>query len=212
MGEHTGVRGGTRPSAERSPAIAGPIFSSVRTMLVDRGCWDEVLAAFIRRRPEDAAWIGGSTWSLWVDLDRHVAMVEAAAEVIGIEGVSDLGRNRVAAELHSGLFATIVRSWLRTFAGQPGHLLRVAPYLWRAGFRGCGKVTVEEAQESLLRYRVVGAPKALRESEAWRALLSGFAHGLFDLAQVQGDIHIGPMGDHPDDVEMVGRWTPLHRA
>jgi hypothetical protein len=197
------------PLAACRPAIAGPIFSAMRRTMTELASWEEIRDSFVRRRPQDAEWLEESTWHTWVDLERHVGLLDASAEVMGLEGVHEVGRLRVTSEVEGGVMGAIVRSWLRTFAGRPAYLLRVAPYLWRAGVRDGGEMVVEEAEDALLRFRFVHAPPALRTSAAWRALLTGFAHGLFELAQVEGQIDFVLPDDAPDEVGVVGRWGPI---
>jgi hypothetical protein len=200
------------PVAARRPAIAGPIFSAMRRTLTELASWEEIRASFVHRRPQDAEWLEESTWHTWVDLERHVGLLNAAAEVVGLEGVHQVGRLRVTSELESGVMGAIVRSWLRTFAGRPASLLRVAPYLWRAGVRDGGEMAVEEAGDALLRFRFVHAPTALRTSSAWRALLAGFADGLFELAQVKGQVDFILPEERADEVEVVARWGPIQSS
>jgi hypothetical protein len=177
-------------------------------MVAQRGQWPAVLEAYCQRRPEDGDWLEHPPWCAWVDLDRHVGLVDAAAEVMGLDAVRALGQERLADELHSGLLATVVRSWLRTFAGTPNQLLRVAPYLWRAGFRGCGDMILEDTQDTVLRFRVAQAPPQLRASMAWQTLLIGFGEGFLSLAQVQGEIRLFDLDDAPGDMGVSVSWAP----
>lgn len=188
------------------PAIAGPIVSSIRSILAGQGSWAEVKRTFALAHPGDADWLDEPTWSLWVDLDRHVGMLDAAGEVLGLEGVREVGRRRVTEELRTGIFASIVRSWVRSFAEHPSYLLRVAPYLWRAGFRDCGEMVLVDHQDHMLRYHVAGAPEQILESEAWGALIEGFAQGLFELAQVRGTIRMARAEGRTDLLELEGAW------
>ncbi|MFW6049672.1 MAG: hypothetical protein ACODAU_00780 [Myxococcota bacterium] len=208
MRERADPRQRVREAVDVRPVVAGPVASSVRSMLAEHPAWREVRSAYGRCRPQDVGWLDEPIWSLWVDADRHVALLDSAAEAMGLEGLRDLGRRRLAAELKSGIFASIVRSWLRSFAEHPGYLLRVAPYLWRAGFRDCGEVTLAEAQDHMLRYRLSGAPANLRDSEAWRALVEGFVQGLYELAGVQGELHFESEANASGVVEIVARWQP----
>lgn len=205
----TEVSRGGRLEGGRRCAVAGPVFFAVRGMLAQREGWNDVREAFVRRRPQDAGWIDKPSWSMWVALDRHVDLVEAAVEVMGIEGIHEVGRERLAEDLRDGPLANIVRSWLRTFADSPSRLLRVAPYLWRAGFRDCGDMVVDDVQEQALRFKLMHAPERLRASEAWRTLLAGFGQGLLELAQVEGGkVRFVTMDDSSEDVGIVLSWHP----
>ncbi|MFW5925842.1 MAG: hypothetical protein ACOCV4_06725 [Myxococcota bacterium] len=180
--------------------------SSIRSMLAEEGSWPAIREAFAQRYPHDSGWLDERMWSTWIDLDRHVALLDAAAEVMGLDGVRHIGRRRLTEELRAGLFARIVRSWLRSFAEHPSYLLRVAPYLWRAGFRDCGDMLLQKADARSLDYCLQGAPPHLLQSDAWRALLEGFAQGMFELARVEGDIAFDSPEGEPEVVYITCRW------
>lgn len=175
-------------------------------MLAEEGSWPAIREAFAQRYPHDSGWLDERMWSTWIDLDRHVALLDAAAEVMGLDGVRHIGRRRLTEELRAGLFARIVRSWLRSFAEHPSYLLRVAPYLWRAGFRDCGDMLLQKADARSLDYCLQGAPPHLLQSDAWRALLEGFAQGMFELARVEGDIAFDSPEGEPEVVYITCRW------
>jgi hypothetical protein len=196
-----------QPVEPSRPHISGAIVLSVRGLLVQDGLWPAVSEVLARDHPERLEELNRlGRWSM-VDLDLHVALVDAAAEVLGEEGLRHFGRHRIVGDVSQGWFATIARSWLRSFSSRPDPVLRMIPYLWRSGLRDCGQMIVQESGKGHMRLRLRDPPQQLGRSKAWQMLLSGMAEGVLGLADVQGEARFAVPGDEPGAIDLVCTWA-----
>ena len=178
----------------------------MRGQLVRDGWWPTVREALERRLPAAADEIEAiRRWST-VDVDTHAAMLEAMGEVLGEAGVRAFGRERLSGEVSAGLFATIARSWLRSFRARPQELLRIAPYLWRTATRRCGTLGVEAVGEGYARGRFRQLPERLADCAPWRWMMEGMGEGLLDVAELLGTARTQDVDGEPCTVDMVVKW------
>jgi hypothetical protein len=212
----TGVQVGEMPApAERrevnagdEPSISGRIVTELRALMIAQGVWPKVRDTLAARNATALRWLDDAAREPWVDLDIHLALVDAAGEALGLQQVRELGRERMIQSSRAGIFAAIVRGWLRSFQGDPAQVLKVMPHLWRAGVRRGGSLRVLSSGEGRLDARLSPGPAAtqLGKSAAWRALLEGFCVGLIDLCGATGEAAFEVSSETPGAVDLKLRW------
>ncbi|MBO6934091.1 MAG: hypothetical protein JJ863_03930 [Deltaproteobacteria bacterium] len=163
--------------------------------------------ALRRKRPDLASELEGAARQEWISAEAYAALVD---ETLAISGGTDrlraLGRAWVKKELASGgRYATMRRSWLRTFGDGPGEVIQLAPHLWRASMRKNGRVVKGDAGRGFVRMVLEEAP-AVRRSAAWQALLEGSLQGLLELSSPTVQVQLGPSAVDPELVEGIVLW------
>lgn len=186
--------------------VAASIVSGLRRLLIEEGRWPAVREAAIARSALAGEWIDASLRDAWVPMERHVAIMQACADVLGDEGVRALGVARVHDSLKGGVLSPILRSWLRSYAGAPGQLLRVTPHVWSAVVRHAGRLELVEMGGRAARFRVQGAPEVLRAARAWHRFLEGYVVGVLEAGAYRGDARLDP-DDHEAALDLRVTWA-----
>lgn len=198
----------TPSEARETPRISGAIVASLRAILTEKEKWAEVHAALVARCAPCADSIDQVEWSSWQDLESYVELISALSEVVDDRELRALGRERILRDVKSGFFSTILRSWLRSFPQAPENLLRIGPYLWRAGFRDVGTLEVASEGEGFMRLRAAGVPDLLRDATAWHELLAGMFEGLLEVSNRAGTVQVGPAVDDDTALDFLCMWDP----
>lgn len=194
-----------RPSPSRATGVVGAVTIAMRNQLARDGWWPTVRDVLERRMPAAADEVEGvRRWST-VDLRIHVALLEAMGEALGEGAVRDFGRERLTGEVSDGLFATIARSWLRSFRARPEELLCMAPHLWRTATRSCGTLHVVDVQEGCVRGRFRSLPPALIGCTPWRWMMEGMGEGILELVELLGTCRTYVRGEDYD-LDLVVKW------
>src|SRR5688572_15689675 len=115
--------------ALRDPRISGRIVAELRAQLLDLGLWEQVRERLQARDPLGLRWIDEAMTQPWVDIETYVSVIEWMGESLGPDRLREIGRGRVARSQRGGLFASIVRGWLRSFSDKPDEILRIVPHL-----------------------------------------------------------------------------------
>lgn len=190
----------------RPPGIIGAVVTGIRTQLAQQGYWAEVVADLEERLPAAAEEVVAVSRWRTVDVATHIALLDSAAAVLGEEGMREFGRQRLSSEVSHGLFATLARSWLRTFRARPQELFRMAPYMWRVATRNCGVMHVADVHEDHLRGRLRDAPPRLVHSKAWGWMIEGMGEGLLGLAELFGTVRGEVVAGETGAYDLVARW------
>lgn len=177
---------GLAHGASSSTALTGPrVIASVpigmRATLLERGQWGAVRAALEHRDLDAAVLIEGVRRSEWLQLSAHIALVEAAAEVLGLDGIRALGVLRTQESTMGGLFPNLLRSWVRSFRTDPASLLRIGPQIWQAAFRDAGEFVIDDVRPFGASVRIADC-EAMATSRAWQHVIEGSGTGIMQLA------------------------------
>lgn len=199
-------RGNERASAlGTEPLIASSLDSGLRRQLIESGTWDAVRAAATADDPIAVEWIDTPIVGEWVPIERHLRIMRALAEVVGDEGTREVGGERLRGTLHGGVLAPILRGWLRSYAGAPVQLLRVAPHAWSAVMRNAGRMHLVSSGEREVRFRVSDAPEAVVRCAAWHRFLEGYVRAFLEQGSYVGRTELVPAPDH-DAIDMHVSW------
>ena len=177
---------GLAHGASSSTGLTGPrVIASVpigmRATLLERGQWGAVRAALEHRDLDAAVLIEGVRRSEWLQLSAHIALVEAAAEVLGLDGIRALGVLRTQESTMGGLFPNLLRSWVRSFRTDPASLLRIGPQIWQAAFRDAGEFVIDDVRPLGASVRIADC-EAMATSLAWQHVIEGSGTGIMQLA------------------------------
>jgi len=177
---------GLAHGASSSKALTGPrVLASMpiglRATLLERGHWGAVRAVLEHRDLDAAVLLEGVRRSEWLGLSAHIALVEAAAEVLGLDGLRALGALRTQESTMGGLFPNLLRSWVRSFRSDPASLLRIGPQIWQAAFRDAGEFVIDEVRPFGASVRIIDC-EAMATSIAWQHIIEGSGAGIMQLA------------------------------
>lgn len=191
----------------REPAVRGPIVADVCRALEASDLLGPSWRALRRKSAQQATELNEAARREWVSAAAYAALVEETRLLAGgTDRLRELGRSWVKKELaDGGRYATMRRSWLRTFGDGPGEVFRLAPHLWRASMRMNGKVVKGDAGRGFVRMVLEDAP-IVRASPAWQAILEGSLQGLLELSSPSVQVQLGPSAVDPELVEGIVLW------
>lgn len=175
------VREESPTTAVTGPRVVASMPLGFRATLIERGQWAAVNAALEARDAEASMLLEELRRTDWLRLSSHVSLVEAAAQVVGFEGVRSLGTLRTQESIMGGLFPNLLRSWVRSFRDDPMSLARIGPQIWQMAFREAGEFIIEDARPTGVTLRIVGC-EAMATSRAWQHLMEGSSMGILQLA------------------------------
>lgn len=189
------------------PAVRGPIVADVFRALEETDLYGPSWRALRRKRPDQAEELKEVGQYEWVPAEAYAALLEEALLLAGgSDRLREMGRAWVKMELaDGGRYATMRRSWLRTFGDGPAEVVRLAPHLWRASMRKNGRVTKGDSGRGFVRMVLENAP-VVRGSAAWQALLEGSLQGLLELSSPSVQVQLGPSAVDPELVEGIVLW------
>jgi len=124
----------------------------------------------------------------WLPVEVDVALVQVIHAEVGDEGLRHWGREALRRSFESSALRPLITTVARVFGLSPAALLKAAPQAWRATFRGCGELSVEEASGGLV-VRLVGLPSQLHH-RPFQLSIGGSLEAVFDLAKVDGHIRL----------------------
>ena len=185
--------------------IAASLVSAVRRQLIESGLWEAVREASIARDPIAAEWLDTPLTGDWVPFARHLHMMRALCDVVGESGAREVGRERLHLALRGGVLAPVLRGWMRSYAGAPAQLLRVAPHAWKAVFRHAGHMELVPSGEREVRFRVEDVPASILECEPWHRFLEGYGCGMLEAGSYAGAASVR-RADASDALEIRFSW------
>lgn len=178
----------------------------LKAALMASGVWEDVRARVEQDAPDDLADFNIADVSGWVPLSSHVRVVNAATDVLGIDGMRALGRARILSVTMGGVFPNMVRSWLRAFV-EPHQLVQIGPHIWRASTEDCGTLSLISLEGTSARFRFDHIPLLMRESGGWRAMMEGIALGVLELAGIKATIELTPPREQDDFADAWVSWA-----
>ncbi len=189
------------------PGVRGPIVADVCRALEESDLYGPAWRALRRKRPDFAKELEEAATKEWVAAEAYAALLEEAVLLAGgTDRLRALGRAWVKKELaDGGRYASMRRSWLRTFGDGPAEVIRLAPHLWRASMRKNGKVAKGDSGRGFVRMVLEEAP-VVRGSSAWQAILEGSLQGLLEFSSPSVQVQLGPSAIDPDLVEGIVLW------
>ncbi|WP_236517596.1 hypothetical protein [Sandaracinus amylolyticus] len=156
--------------------------------------------------PKVRAWIDSALSDAWCPVEYHLVILEAVAAEYGDDGIAAFGRARLLDNMSGGVLSPILRSWMRSYGSAPGHLLRVAPHVWRAVTRDLGRLMVVEMGERAARFRMEDMPDEARRCIAWHRFLEGYGVALLEAGSYQGAHVEIALGEVPRQLDGLVRW------
>jgi len=198
------VNGGT--SADEA-AVRGAIVADVFRALEEVDLYGPAWRALRRKNRTYANALKDAGRQEWIPAAAYAALLDEAVLIAGgSDRLRAMGRDWVKKELaDGGRYATIRRSWLRSFGDGPGEVFRLAPHLWRASMRKNGEVVKGDAGRGFVRMVLKDSP-VVRGSKAWQATLEGSLQGLLELSSPQVQVQLGPSAVDPELVEGIVLW------
>lgn len=197
----------TTVASDREPRIASSVVSGVRRTLIDLGEWKRVRGAVLALRPDADGWVDSALdHQTWCPADWHFVVMSAIRLELGESGAREFGAARLRDNLQGGRIAPILRSWMRSYGSAPGHLLRVAPYVWNAVTRALGRIDVSAAHEREIQFRAIEMPECARRCTGWHRFLEGYVVAwLAEGSHPSGRIEI-VTGPAPGQLEARVTW------
>jgi len=189
------------------PAVRGAIVADVCRALEESDLYGPSWRSLRRKDANFARAVQAPGQREWVSAEAYAALLDEAFQLAGgIDRLRALGRAWVARELaDGGRYATMRRSWLRTFGDGPAEVARLAPHLWRASMRKNGRIVKGDAGRGFVRMVLEGAP-IVRGSAAWQATLEGSLQGLLELSRPDVHVQLRPSAIEPALVEGIVLW------
>lgn len=163
--------------------VSGALLCACRAAFVECGHWDGLRMELAARMHVEAETLDDLTANDWLELASLTALLDAQLAFLDLEGLKTRVRRRVSDAERGHVFASMLRSWTRSFASGE-HMLRALGPLFRAGLRNVEVPRVRGIGASEAHVRLRGTLFApLRDSEALRAAFEGLLLGLLDLAR-----------------------------
>lgn len=183
------------------PTIAASAVAGVRHLLIVEDVWAAVRAELVRVHADAASWIDSElsvdpTKTQWVPVRHHTQMMDALLTVVGPERTFALGRARAHRTAQAGAFAPVVRSWSRSFGGNPTEFLNLTLHAWSSQVQNLGVIELVEGRPGYARFVMRDATPLLRHSVGWQQFLAGYGTGLLDLIEREGlcEFRVGENG------------------
>lgn len=140
----------------------------------------------------------------WVDLDEHLALVEALYASIGPELYRQFWRRVMAETLSAPLVAGVVR--MSTAGHGPMRLLARGQLVHGALTRGTGALSLEEPAESSCAIHLRGFPSGLYSLACYADGLAGSIIGACDRANVRSLVQTTIVSESRGDVRYDVSW------
>lgn len=186
--------------------ISSALFNGVRAQLISQGRWEALEAAVLEADPSLADWLRAAEREPWMPLLPYFQIMEGLRTALGDEGMAELGRERLRADLETGALAPMLRAWVREFANDPNALMRVSPHVWSAITQHAGSMRLEVAEPGRVAFRISGAPRELLDAVGWHLLFEGFGEELMRRSERQGSVSVSPLRDE-SELELSGSWA-----
>ncbi len=188
--------------------VASALFNGVRAHLIAQGRWESLEEAVIAERADLADWLADAESAPWLPLEPLFAVMAGLQRALAPEGMRELGRERLRADLETGALAPMLRAWIREFASDPTALMRVSPHLWQAITQHAGAMRLVAADPTRVEFRIAGAPGGLLEASGWHRLFEGFGGELMRRSGRQGSVSVSALVDS-GELALVGDWSSV---
>lgn len=192
--------------APQQPLVASPLFNGLRAQLIRQGRWESLEASILAADPSLGDWLTTAVREPWMPLLPYFRIMEALRSTLGDEGMAELGRERLRADLELGTLAPMLRAWVREFADDPTALMRVSPHVWSAITQHAGTMRLESAEPGRVAFRIAGAPVELLTAAGWHRLFEGFGEELMRRSQRDGSVSVSALPEE-SELELVGSWS-----
>jgi hypothetical protein len=183
--------------------VVGAVVANLRELLLESGVWRELRRAADQATGRKLSELDQAHGTQWVSLEDYAALLDALGATHPSDRIHELGESWLGRALERGFLANMIRSWLRSFARTPDNVTLLVPHLWNAGHRGAGRMRVAGRGEGFLRMRVEPAPKVLVDCPTWHRLLEGVGDALFEVAEVDSTVQIGPAPGRRDAIDFL---------
>lgn len=188
------------------PRVRRAVARSVQGALIERGVWSDVRKRMLEIAPDALRELDASEPSEWMTVAGHIALIDAACDVCGVEGMRALGRDRILGLATGAFFPSIVGSWTRTFQ-TARDIVQIFPHLWRASGQNTGELVTQEIGETRAVFRFEHLHPSVAGCLGWRSTIEGMATGLFERVKLECEAQATPMPDGTA-VEFTVSWKP----
>lgn len=162
--------------------VSGGVICAYRASLVADGLLDAVRTIFSARSKLPLSWLDDLTLFDWCELEHYRTLLVSYADVVGLDGLREVTRRRMADAEHSNVYAPVLRSWVRSFGNSVELLLRCVVPLWRSAFRHTRPPEVLLMEPGEVHLVMTGPmARALYGSAAMAAGFEGILFGILDV-------------------------------
>lgn len=172
-------------TAAQERRVRRSVSLNLQGALIERGLWTDVRQQLAATHPDVLQEIEATDSQEWLRIGAHLRLLDAVADVLGLEGIKQLGRERIRGIKTGSFFPEIVGSWTRSFQNG-GELVQVFPHLWKASGDNNGELVLRELGTNHALFRFENNAREVCESAPWRATAEGMALGLLDRANLRG--------------------------
>ncbi|MBK8168732.1 MAG: hypothetical protein IPK60_00125 [Sandaracinaceae bacterium] len=181
------------------------VVRSLQGALIQRGLWSELRARLASTNSALLRELDRTETQEWWSAESHLALLDGAAELVGLDGMHALGRERIRGIEAGALFPAIIGSWTRSFPNG-ADVVQVFPHLWRASSLNGGQLALKELGENHAIFHFEGCTRAICTSAPWLATIKGMALGLLDRVGLTGESRATVTQDG-NSVEFYIAWS-----
>jgi len=198
----------TSVRAPSTPLVAGGVFASYRGTMLERDLWDHTRQAFVARSGMDKEELDRLCEEEWVELSSYSTLLDAMGDTLGLDELRTMIRKRMVDPKSSSFYASMTRSWARSFGSSPEYVLRGVVHIFRAALRNAGQLRAVEIRPCELHLIVEGhAAICARSSQAFGVSLEGLALGFMDLAQPRPTLIEVELAPKREPLALVCKWS-----
>jgi hypothetical protein len=143
-----------------------------------------------RLTPALLAQLTESTKTNWLPISINIEMAEAVHALAGAQGARAWGRETFLVSLES-FFKPLLQAITALFDPSPAAISRFAPRAWKATYRDCGELVVENLAPDQLRVSLSGFPEPMLRA-GFRAALAGTFESTYVFCNFDGTVELEP--------------------
>lgn len=140
--------------------------------------------------PESVSLIRESNRFTWIPVIHDVEVTEAVHEETGELGLMEWAKDGFLSAMKGPVLGAMFSGVVRLFGVQPAGMFKLAPLAWRAAYRNCGELTVEETPSGGLRATLGNLPLRVAQSRPYMLGVVGVFDAVLELNRYKGKVSL----------------------
>jgi len=137
--------------------------------------------------PETIEAIRNANRFTWIPVKLDIEVTEAVHEECGETGLTDWAKESFLQAMKTPVLGPMYNGIVRLFNIQPAGMFKLAPLAWRAAYRNCGELTIEEVSSGL-KGTISSLPAILAASRPYFIGVAGVFEAVLNLNRNQGKV------------------------
>jgi hypothetical protein len=138
--------------------------------------------------PETVETIREANRFTWIPVSLDIEVTEAVHEETGEDGLMDWAKEGFLHAMKTPVLGPMFSGIVRLFGIQPAGMFKLAPLAWRAAYRNCGELTVQEVSGVGLRGALDDLPPHVAECRPYFIGVAGVFDAVLHLSQHEGKV------------------------